>query len=134
MLKTARDEVILPYWRQVINAVKDLATQYRDIPLLSRTHGQPATPSTLGKEMANVAYRMERQFRQLNQVEILGKINGAVGNYTRISPPIRKLTGISSAKSSSPRWASSGILTPPRLNRMIILRNCLTVSRALTPS
>lgn len=58
MLKTARDEVILPYWRQVINAVKDLATQYRDIPLLSRTHGQPATPSTLGKEMANVAYRM----------------------------------------------------------------------------
>ncbi len=67
MLKTARDEVILPYWRQVINAVKDLATQYRDIPLLSRTHGQPATPSTLGKEMANVAYRMERQFRQLNQ-------------------------------------------------------------------
>ncbi|EBW7019813.1 adenylosuccinate lyase, partial [Salmonella enterica subsp. enterica serovar Typhimurium] len=81
MLKTARDEVILPYWRQVINAVKDLATQYRDIPLLSRTHGQPATPSTLGKEMANVAYRMERQFRQLNQVEILGKINGAVGNY-----------------------------------------------------
>ncbi len=67
MLKTARDEVILPYWRQVINAVKDLATQYRDIPLLSRTHGQPATPSTLGKEMANVAYRMERQFRQLNR-------------------------------------------------------------------
>ena len=52
-----------------------------DIPLLSRTHGQPATPSTIGKEMANVAYRMERQYRQLNQVEILGKINGAVGNY-----------------------------------------------------
>ncbi|STD19457.1 Adenylosuccinate lyase [Enterobacter asburiae] len=55
--------------------------EYRDIPLLSRTHGQPATPSTMGKEMANVAYRMERQYRQLEQVEILGKINGAVGNY-----------------------------------------------------
>ncbi|WP_250845926.1 lyase family protein, partial [Escherichia coli] len=61
--------------------VKELAVQYRDIPLLSRTHGQPATPSTMGKEMANVAYRMERQYRQLNQIEILGKINGAVGNY-----------------------------------------------------
>ncbi len=81
MLKTARDEVILPYWRQLIDGIKDLAVQYRDIPLLSRTHGQPATPSTIGKEMANVAYRMERQYRQLNQVEILGKINGAVGNY-----------------------------------------------------
>ncbi len=81
MLKTARDEVVLPYWRKLIDAVKDLATQYRDVPLLSRTHGQPATPSTMGKEMANVAYRMERQYRQLNQVEILGKINGAVGNY-----------------------------------------------------
>lgn len=81
MLETARREVILPYWTQLIEAVKDLAQQYRDIPLLSRTHGQPATPSTLGKEMANVAYRMTRQLRQLEQVEILGKINGAVGNY-----------------------------------------------------
>ena len=81
MLETARREIILPYWTQLIDAVKDLAQQYRDIPLLSRTHGQPATPSTMGKEMANVAYRMSRQLRQLEQVEILGKINGAVGNY-----------------------------------------------------
>lgn len=81
MLKTARDTVLLPVWRNVIDAVKDLAHQYRDIPLLSRTHGQPATPSTMGKEMANVACRLERQFRQLEQTEILGKINGAVGNY-----------------------------------------------------
>ncbi|MGY2436712.1 lyase family protein, partial [Escherichia coli] len=55
--------------------------EYRDMPLLSRTHGQPATPSTMGKEMANVAYRLERQFKQIMAVEILGKINGAVGNY-----------------------------------------------------
>lgn len=81
MLETARRDVVLPYWKQIIAAVKDLAQQYRDIPLLSRTHGQPATPSTLGKEMANVAYRMERQLRQLEKVEVLGKINGAVGNY-----------------------------------------------------
>lgn len=81
MLETARREVIVPYWTQIITAVKDLAVQYRDIPLLSRTHGQPATPSTLGKEMANVAYRFERQLRQLESIEMLGKINGAVGNY-----------------------------------------------------
>jgi len=58
-----------------------LAHEYRDMPLLSRTHGQPASPTTMGKEMANVAYRLERQVKQIRAVEILGKINGAVGNY-----------------------------------------------------
>ncbi|XNG96052.1 adenylosuccinate lyase [Vibrio cyclitrophicus] len=81
MLKEARDTVILPEIRNVIDAIKALANEYRDIPLLSRTHGQPASPSTMGKEMANVAYRMERQFKQIENVEILAKINGAVGNY-----------------------------------------------------
>jgi len=81
MLHTARQDVILPYWRQIIDGIKSLARLYRDIPLLSRTHGQPATPSTVGKEMANVAYRMERQYLQFSQVDIMGKINGAVGNY-----------------------------------------------------
>ncbi|MCA6219368.1 adenylosuccinate lyase [Photorhabdus antumapuensis] len=81
MLQTAREEVLLPQWRQMINTIKKMASEYRDLPLLSRTHGQPATPSTVGKEFANVAHRMERQYRQLEQVEILGKTNGAVGNY-----------------------------------------------------
>ncbi|WP_395479859.1 adenylosuccinate lyase [Candidatus Curculioniphilus buchneri] len=81
MLSTARQVILLPEWRKIIKCIKMLAKRYRDIPLLSRTHGQPATPSTLGKEMANVAYRMIRQFNQLKKVEILGKINGAVGNY-----------------------------------------------------
>ncbi|RCS73407.1 adenylosuccinate lyase [Vibrio casei] len=81
MLKEARDEVVLPAIRQIIDAIKGLAVEYRDIPLLSRTHGQPASPSTMGKEMANVAYRMERQYKQISNVEILAKINGAVGNY-----------------------------------------------------
>ncbi|CAM3719836.1 adenylosuccinate lyase [Rouxiella silvae] len=81
MLQTARQDVVLPYWLRIIDSIKALAHQYRDIPLLSRTHGQPATPSTVGKEFANVAYRMDRQVKQLQQVEILGKINGAVGNY-----------------------------------------------------
>ncbi len=81
MLNEARKTVLLPEMRRVIDAIKGLAAEHREIPLLSRTHGQPASPSTLGKEMANVAYRLERQFRQIESVEILGKINGAVGNY-----------------------------------------------------
>ncbi len=81
MLETARQDVVLPYWLKIVDAIKALAHEHRDIPLLSRTHGQPATPSTIGKELANVAYRMDRQVKQLQQVEILGKINGAVGNY-----------------------------------------------------
>lgn len=81
MLKTARDEVIEPYCRKLIDAIKALAHQYRAVPMMSRTHGQPASPTTLGKEMANVAYRLERQYKQILAVEILGKINGAVGNY-----------------------------------------------------
>ncbi|MDW6004302.1 adenylosuccinate lyase [Vibrio mangrovi] len=81
MLKEARETVILPEIRKIIDAIRALAEEYRDIPLLSRTHGQPASPSTMGKEMANVAYRMERQYQQIAHVEILAKINGAVGNY-----------------------------------------------------
>ncbi|PSW44993.1 adenylosuccinate lyase [Photobacterium leiognathi] len=81
MLTEAREKVMLPEVRNVIDAIKNLANQFRDIPMLTRTHGQPASPSTMGKEMANVAYRMERQYKQIENVEILGKINGAVGNY-----------------------------------------------------
>lgn len=81
MLSTARDEVILPEWQKLIDEITRLAHEYKTIPLLSRTHGQPASPSTVGKEMANVVYRLKRQFKQLQQAEILGKINGAVGNY-----------------------------------------------------
>lgn len=81
MLKAAREEVILPEWQKLINEITRLANEYKSIPLLSRTHGQPASPTTVGKEMANVVYRLKRQFKQLQQTEILGKINGAVGNY-----------------------------------------------------
>ncbi|PIE41217.1 MAG: adenylosuccinate lyase, partial [Gammaproteobacteria bacterium] len=81
MIKTGLAEVILPTLNQVLESLKALARDYADISMLSRTHGQTASPSTMGKEMANVAYRLERQIKQLEQVEILGKINGAVGNY-----------------------------------------------------
>ncbi|MFP3019644.1 MAG: adenylosuccinate lyase [Arsenophonus sp.] len=81
MLKTARDQAVLPQWRKIINNLKEMAHFYRSLPLLSRTHGQPATPTTVGKEFANVVYRMERQYQKLKKIEILGKINGSVGNY-----------------------------------------------------
>lgn len=81
MLKTARDEVILPLCDKLIAEITRLAHEYVNLPLLARTHGQPASPTTLGKEMANVAYRLRRQRKQIAEVEILGKINGAVGNY-----------------------------------------------------
>jgi adenylosuccinate lyase len=81
MLKTARNTVILPALDEVIAKFTALAHELADAPLMSRTHGQPATPSTMGKEMANVVYRLKRQREQLMKQEILGKINGAVGNY-----------------------------------------------------
>ncbi|WP_416885914.1 adenylosuccinate lyase [Marinospirillum sp.] len=81
MLKGGLEAVMLPHMRQVAQAIRQLAHQNASVPLLSRTHGQTASPSTLGKEMANVVYRLERQIQQLEQVELLGKINGAVGNY-----------------------------------------------------
>ncbi len=81
MLKGGRDEVLLKEIDQLSEAIKTLAHEYAEIPLLCRTHGQPASPSTLGKEMANVVYRLQRQRKQIAEVEILGKINGAVGNY-----------------------------------------------------
>ena len=81
MLKTARNTVMLPALDAVVDRIAELAHALADVPMMSRTHGQPATPSTLGKEMANVVYRLRRQRDQLVQQEILGKINGAVGNY-----------------------------------------------------
>lgn len=81
MLHDAREEVLLPIIDRIIGAIRDLAVRYADIPLMSRTHGQPASPTTLGKEMANVVARLRRQREQFANVAILGKINGAVGNY-----------------------------------------------------
>lgn len=81
MLKTAREEVIVPLFEQIINAIAELAHKHAADPMMSRTHGQPASPTTLGKEMANVVYRLRRQLDQIKNVELLAKINGAVGNY-----------------------------------------------------
>ncbi|BFM49132.1 adenylosuccinate lyase [Marinomonas sp. THO17] len=81
MLREALEEGITPELKKVIVAIEDLAIEHAAQPMLSRTHGQTASPSTVGKEMANVAARLQRQLKQIEQVEFLGKINGAVGNY-----------------------------------------------------
>jgi adenylosuccinate lyase len=81
MLKTARDQVLLPLCDQLLGALKELAIRYKTMPMMARTHGQPASPTTLGKEMANVYIRLLRQREQIAAVQMLGKFNGAVGNY-----------------------------------------------------
>ncbi|NTV71254.1 MAG: adenylosuccinate lyase [Azonexaceae bacterium] len=81
MCQGAREQAMLPMLDKVIAKLVELAHAYADIPMMSRTHGQPATPSTMGKEMANTAYRLQRARARIAQVELLGKINGAVGNY-----------------------------------------------------
>ncbi|MFM2476936.1 adenylosuccinate lyase [Celerinatantimonas sp. MCCC 1A17872] len=81
MLSEARENILKAQLNEMIDAISELAKQYAAIPMLSHTHGQPASPSTIGKEMANVVARLRRQLAQVEQVEILGKINGAVGNY-----------------------------------------------------
>ncbi len=81
MLKEGRDQLLLAQLEEVSGQIASMAKAYADVPMLSRTHGQTASPTTVGKEFANVAYRLNRQIEQIRQVELMGKINGAVGNY-----------------------------------------------------
>jgi len=78
MLKAGRD-VVVPVMQKIADDIRKLAHEHAALPMLSRTHGQTASPTTLGKEMANVVARLERQIKQINAVDLLGKINGAVG-------------------------------------------------------
>lgn len=81
MLRSARSDVLLPQMRELGNKLRAMASEYSELPMLSRTHGQTASPTTLGKELANVVARLERAQKRFGDVEILGKFNGAVGNY-----------------------------------------------------
>ena len=81
MLRAARSDVLVPQMRELRNKLTGLAREHAGLPMLSRTHGQTASPTTLGKELANVVARLERCEAQLADVKILGKFNGAVGNY-----------------------------------------------------
>ncbi|MES9881692.1 MAG: adenylosuccinate lyase [Sedimenticola sp.] len=81
MLREGRGQMLIPQMDELIKVIRHLAHEHADKPMLSRTHGQPASPTTLGKEMANVVYRLQRQRDQAAGVAMMGKINGAVGNY-----------------------------------------------------
>ena len=81
MLKAGRDTVVMPALTDITDKLTEMAKTFADIPMLSRTHGQTASPTTVGKEIANVVYRLRRQLQQISSVPLLGKINGAVGNY-----------------------------------------------------
>ncbi|RUO22370.1 adenylosuccinate lyase [Aliidiomarina iranensis] len=81
MLTAANKEVVWPLLQSLLQALSAHAADYKAIPMMARTHGQPATPTTMGKEFANVAMRLDRQMTALKQVQFLGKMNGAVGNY-----------------------------------------------------
>jgi len=81
MLREGRGQVVIPQMDEVIGALRGLAHELAELPMLARTHGQPASPTTLGKEMANVVRRLLRQRDQVADVQLLGKLNGAVGNY-----------------------------------------------------
>ena len=81
MLKDAREQIVLPILDQLIEALRTLAHRYADLPMLARTHGQPASPTSMGKEMANFVHRLDRQRRQYAEVTLWGKLNGAVGNF-----------------------------------------------------
>ncbi|MDC0602619.1 adenylosuccinate lyase [Aliiglaciecola sp.] len=81
MLNEAREHVLLPYCDKLIAELKRLAFEYQNVAMMARTHGQPASPTTMGKEMANVMQRLVKQRDQIAKVDVLGKINGAVGNY-----------------------------------------------------
>jgi adenylosuccinate lyase len=81
MLKAGRDIILIPILTKVSDTLSELSRQNASVSMMSRTHGQPASPTTLGKEFANVVYRLQRQVSQINNVPMLGKINGAVGNY-----------------------------------------------------
>ena len=81
MLAEGKDQILLPFMQQIVDALKVAAKEHAQQPMLSRTHGQPASPTTMGKEFANVVYRLQRQQELLASTPVLGKINGAVGNY-----------------------------------------------------
>jgi adenylosuccinate lyase len=81
MLKEGRDDIVVPALQAIHSQLTAMAVEFADVAMLARTHGQTASPTTVGKEMANVAYRLQRQLVSITAVPLLGKINGAVGNY-----------------------------------------------------
>lgn len=84
MLERAKSKVIVPALNELVDAFSDRAKENKSVPMLARTHGQPAVPTTLGKEFANIAFRLNRQVRKLEELKLTGKLNGAVGNFNAL--------------------------------------------------
>ena len=80
-LRAGRDQVVLPSLDRIVLKLREMASLYADVPMLSRTHGQTASPTTVGKELANVVVRLQGAVERISAVKIMGKMNGAVGNY-----------------------------------------------------
>ena len=134
MLKAARDEVMLPALDKAIARLRDLAHEHAALPMMSRTHGQPATPTTLGKEMANVVHRLERGASASPRSACRARSTARSATTTRIWPLIRPTTGKRLRSASSSRSASNSTPTRSRSSRTTRWPNCSTPSPASTRS
>ena len=126
MLKEGRDKIVIPTLQGSLTSWRPWVREFADAPMLSRTHGQTASPTTVGKEMANVAYRLQRQIDQISAVPLLGKINGAVGNYNAHISAYADVDWQDNAQQFiEPAGPDRTTPTPHRLNPMTIWLNCL---------
>jgi adenylosuccinate lyase len=132
MLKGARETVMLPALDALITRLTAQAHDLAELPMLAHTHGQPASPTTLGKELANVVHRLRRARETIAKVAILGKINGAVGNYNAHLAAYPDVQGKVSRNILSSTWASRSTPTPSRSNRTTRWPSSTTHSRAQT--
>ena len=131
MLKAGRDDVLLPAMDEIIENLTKQAQEFAAQPMLSRTHGQTASPTTVGKELANVVYRLRKQRDQVAETQIVGKANGAVGNY---NAHISAYPEVDWPAFSQQFIESIGLKLIPllfRLNHMITWQKCLTPSVVL---
>ncbi len=132
MLADAINDVVVPEFKQLVGKLSALSAEYAQIPMLAKTHGQPASPTTLGKEVMVFAYRLERQLESLASTAMTGKFGGATGNFNahRAAFP----TGAPSVKRSLRRnSAFSARNTPPRYRTTTSSQPCSMLSRGLTP-
>jgi adenylosuccinate lyase len=128
MLRDMHEDVMEHEFARIDAALQELAESQASQAMLSRTHGQTASPTTLGKELANTLFRLRRQARQMSDQEFLGKINGAVGNFNAhiISSLTRTLTGLHWRGNSLNHWVSTGTRTPPRSSPTTGWLNCFS--------
>ena len=134
ILKEFAEGELIPKVTGVMRAIAELARRFKDVPMLSRTHGQEASPTTVGKEMAIFASRVERQIKLLRAQEYLGKFNGAVGNFNAHRSRIPRSTGSSCRRASSKALAWCGIRSQLKSRVTISSPRCSRRFRASTPS